>query len=76
MTDLATLLASVRCVLLDFDGPICSVFAGTPAAVVAERLRQHLGMRVDEFPHTVTRCRCSGTQGREGQRSPRLPNAS
>lgn len=32
------LIARTRYVLLDFDGPICSVFAGTPAPTVASRL--------------------------------------
>lgn len=32
-------LANARTLLLDFDGPICSVFAGIPAAMVAEQLR-------------------------------------
>lgn len=32
-------LAHVRALLLDFDGPVCSVFAGIPAAVVASQLR-------------------------------------
>jgi len=25
--------------LIDFDGPVCSLFAGTPAASIAARLR-------------------------------------
>jgi len=36
---LTELLAPVTTLLLDFDGPICSIFAGLPASVVAERLR-------------------------------------
>ncbi|MEE4541176.1 HAD-IA family hydrolase [Streptomyces sp. V4-01] len=36
--ELAAILAPVRHVLLDFDGPVCSVFAGFPAADVARRL--------------------------------------
>ncbi|MBY8877524.1 HAD family hydrolase [Actinacidiphila acidipaludis] len=36
--ELASILAPVRHVLLDFDGPVCSVFAGFPAADVARRL--------------------------------------
>ncbi|MFC9742943.1 HAD family hydrolase [Streptomyces noursei] len=35
---LASALAPVRHVLLDFDGPVCSVFAGFPAPDVARRL--------------------------------------
>ncbi|MBN6036031.1 HAD family hydrolase [Amycolatopsis sp. 195334CR] len=33
------LLANAKALLLDFDGPICSVFAGLPAPAVAEQLR-------------------------------------
>jgi beta-phosphoglucomutase-like phosphatase (HAD superfamily) len=38
----AAVLGDTRCILLDFDGPVCSIFAGVPAAEVAERLRQLL----------------------------------
>ena len=40
--ELASALAPVRQVLLDFDGPVCSVFAGIPAADVARRLAELL----------------------------------
>lgn len=33
------LLEAAEAVLLDFDGPVCSVFAGHPASEVADRLR-------------------------------------
>lgn len=36
------ILDSTEALLLDFDGPICSVFAGFPAPVVAEQLREIL----------------------------------
>ncbi|TWP51557.1 HAD family phosphatase [Lentzea tibetensis] len=36
------ILADTKTLLLDFDGPICSVFAGFPAPVVAEQLREVL----------------------------------
>ncbi|MEE1929844.1 HAD family hydrolase [Streptomyces sp. TRM 70351] len=36
--DLVTALAPVRHVLLDFDGPVCSIFAGLPAPAVAQLL--------------------------------------
>jgi phosphoglycolate phosphatase len=32
-------LAEARALLLDFDGPVCSVFAGIPASTVADQLR-------------------------------------
>ena len=40
--ELASIFAPVRHVLLDFDGPVCSVFAGFPAADVARRLAELL----------------------------------
>ncbi|MER7702297.1 HAD-IA family hydrolase [Kitasatospora sp. NPDC097605] len=39
---LADVLRPVKHVLLDFDGPICSVFAGLPAPEVARRFREGL----------------------------------
>ncbi|WP_410666971.1 HAD family hydrolase [Amycolatopsis sp. cmx-4-68] len=33
------LLADAHALLLDFDGPVCSVFAGSPASMVADQLR-------------------------------------
>jgi HAD superfamily hydrolase (TIGR01549 family) len=36
---LRRILANTDALLLDFDGPICSVFAGIPAPVVADQLR-------------------------------------
>jgi phosphoglycolate phosphatase len=35
----ADVLAHARALLLDFDGPVCSVFAGIPASTVADQLR-------------------------------------
>jgi len=42
VTDLAALLQRTRAILFDFDGPICSVFAGQPAPTVARELREQL----------------------------------
>jgi HAD superfamily hydrolase (TIGR01509 family) len=39
---LGRIMASVRCILLDFDGPVCSVFAGWPAPDVAIFIRARL----------------------------------
>jgi len=36
---LRRLLAEARAVLLDFDGPVCSIFAGLPAPTIAAELR-------------------------------------
>lgn len=37
---LDAILTRSRYVLLDFDGPVCDIFAGLPAPTVAERLRK------------------------------------
>ncbi|MFI9384137.1 HAD family hydrolase [Kutzneria sp. NPDC052558] len=39
---LRRILANTEALLLDFDGPICSVFAGFPAHIVADQLRDVL----------------------------------
>jgi phosphoglycolate phosphatase-like HAD superfamily hydrolase len=39
-------------VLFDFDGPICSVFAGYPAPVVARELREQLTRAGVDLPQT------------------------
>jgi hypothetical protein len=36
------IISRSRHLLLDFDGPICSIFAGTPAPAIAEQLRRKL----------------------------------
>jgi HAD superfamily hydrolase (TIGR01549 family) len=52
--NLADLIDDSSCLLIDFDGPICSVFAGHPAAAVADELRavirRHCG---DELPPAI-----------------------
>lgn len=54
---LAKLVSDVTLLMLDFDGPICSVFAGLPASAVAGRLRRsvhELGVEITakmEFDH-------------------------
>ncbi|MFD5555695.1 HAD family hydrolase [Streptomyces sp. NPDC127068] len=50
MTKLATVLRPARHVLLDFDGPVCSVFAGLPAAEVARLLYGSLAKEADDLP--------------------------
>ena len=37
---LGAIIARTRYLLLDFDGPICSIYAGLPASTVAEKLRK------------------------------------
>jgi phosphoglycolate phosphatase len=39
---LGAIIARTRWLLLDFDGPICSIYAGLPAPTVADKLRQLL----------------------------------
>jgi phosphoglycolate phosphatase len=38
----AVVLSQAHALLLDFDGPVCSIFAGIPAPIVAGQLRQVL----------------------------------
>jgi phosphoglycolate phosphatase len=42
-SDLDTIVSRTRHLLLDFDGPICSIYAGLPAITVADRLRKLFG---------------------------------
>ena len=51
---LDAILARTRHLLLDFDGPICSIFAGLPAATVAGRLRKLLGNHA-QMPGDIAR---------------------
>ncbi len=39
---LRQILRGIRHLLLDFDGPICSIFAGVSASAVADQLRRRL----------------------------------
>ena len=51
MSGLLDLLHPVQGVLLDFDGPVCNLFAGNPAAAIASELRDYLidaGADLDE----------------------------
>ena len=47
------IIISTRHLLLDFDGPICSIFAETPAPVVAGQLRSILRAAGISFPADV-----------------------
>jgi phosphoglycolate phosphatase len=50
---LGAIIARTRYLLLDFDGPICSIYAGLPAPTVADKLRQLLpGDLPDEITNT------------------------
>jgi len=48
--DLAAILRRSPVVLLDFDGPVCSVFAGYPASQITEELRALAVDQVGELP--------------------------
>jgi HAD superfamily hydrolase (TIGR01509 family) len=68
---LAELVERSRCVLLDFDGPVCSIFANHPAPMVAAGLRQVLvdqGVTIDQTvlaePDPLEVLRYSATLGR------------
>ncbi|MGX2996362.1 HAD family hydrolase [Streptomyces sp. JNUCC 64] len=50
MTALAEVLRPARHVLLDFDGPVCSVFAGLPAPEVARLLHGALAKEAEDLP--------------------------
>ncbi len=67
----ATLLAKARVILLDFDGPVCSVFAHHPAPMIAAELRQILvdqGVRlpgnIADEPDPMEVLRWTGRLGR------------
>jgi phosphoglycolate phosphatase len=50
---LGAIIARTRYLLLDFDGPICSIFGGLPAPTVAEKLRKlFTGELPDEVANT------------------------
>ena len=50
---LDAILARTRYLLLDFDGPICDIYACLPAATVTDRLRKHLDGRGVELPGEI-----------------------
>jgi phosphoglycolate phosphatase len=47
------LLKDAEAVLLDFDGPICRIFAGFPAPMVAAHLRDLIASRGVRLPHQL-----------------------
>jgi phosphoglycolate phosphatase len=53
-SDLDTIVAQTRHLLLDFDGPICDIYAGLPAITVADRLRKLLGAHT-QLPDDIAR---------------------
>lgn len=63
MTGLGSLLATASVLLLDFDGPVCRLFAGYPAPTIADQLRGIVTAHrypvsadmADQGPHGVLR---------------------
>lgn len=53
MRDLDQVICNIRVLLLDFDGPVCRVFAGLPASVVASELRAYLLQQGVEPPDNL-----------------------
>jgi phosphoglycolate phosphatase len=49
----ADLLRTAAAVLLDFDGPVCSIFAGFPAPLVAARLRDLMSAQSANLPDSI-----------------------
>jgi phosphoglycolate phosphatase len=47
------ILNQTRHLLLDFDGPVCTLFAGTSTAPVADRLRKVLTQQGAELPQAI-----------------------
>jgi HAD superfamily hydrolase (TIGR01662 family) len=47
------ILRQARHLLIDFDGPICSLFAGTPTAPVADRLRKVITRQDIQLPPAI-----------------------
>jgi phosphoglycolate phosphatase len=50
---LADILNQARYLLIDFDGPICSLFAGTPTAPIADRLREVIRQQGVQLPQAI-----------------------
>ena len=48
------IIRRTRCLLLDFDGPICDIFAGHPATAVAEQLRTLITSQGIQLPADIT----------------------
>jgi HAD superfamily hydrolase (TIGR01509 family) len=53
--DLDAIVTRNRYLLLDFDGPICSIYAGLPAPTVADQLRKLLTGQSVPMPEDVAR---------------------
>jgi phosphoglycolate phosphatase len=52
---LDAIIARTRWLLIDFDGPICSIFAGLPAPSVADHLRKVIVSQSVQLPEEIER---------------------
>ena len=52
---LDAIIARTRWLLIDFDGPICSIFAGLPAPSVADHLRKVIASQSVQLPEEIER---------------------
>lgn len=50
------IIRHTRYLLLDFDGPICDIFAGHPAPFVAEQLRNLITSQGIQIPADIAHC--------------------
>jgi phosphoglycolate phosphatase len=50
-------IARTRCLLLDFDGPVCDIFAGLPDITVADHLRKLITGQGITLPSDITATR-------------------
>lgn len=57
MNELAAIAASSRGILLDFDGPVCHLFAGYPAPIVAAEMLTGLAALGLDIPEPLYECR-------------------
>lgn len=53
MTPLAVLTRDTSTIPLDFDGPVCSIFAGMPDHVAAQRLRSVFAAHGINLPEAI-----------------------
>ena len=53
--ELRSIIGRTRDLLLDFDGPICNLFAGLPAPTVAAQLRELLDLNGKPLPEARSR---------------------
>ena len=51
--ELVSVIGRTRYLLLDFDGPVCAIFAGLPAPSVAAQLRELLSANGQPLPESI-----------------------